>query len=742
MPNQDHIIRRWEIRITNKAGTKTEYLTSDSAQGVPHLIEFDIDRIGGCREFTMECDRRLFGAAAVGNLLEFWGETMNDAGTVKQALTRYWRGELEAVPGTGTTRESVTYKAVGLGNQLRKRHIITWFVGDTTGEVVKDLIAEISIDSDVSSATDQVAITGGYTTGDAEFELVTADDAIRILAEVQKDVDWGVDQDGKVYFKNVLATVVDKAFVGSHLYEYEPTMTGAELANQIIILSKEVVGGGMLILRPKDSTSVTAYRRKSILKEVPHLAEPADAWRIGEHLLATLKDPALEVEAIRVLSFAQFQFPRGRIEIVGEAGTVLASLPIQRVIYRLDGKGFFGTYEIGNRPPLTLTDQIRSIIRQIEVANQSSISTTRRVHTGIELFRRAVISDAKKQDNPNVFVATFEDMKTLDLRASSFLHKNTNGEFLGGTEITPFEISIPISNLIPGGRSTDTIRVHAFYTNYGTVDFQNEADLADFFEANADYRVKADTHLVENFQNGTVTTPLLYKVPSGYTLADWKDVWFRWAERAAVSSGNYYYFYLEFRDSTHWIRARFDTSGASGLTAWIQYQNGGAVQTSSSTSLVTAGDYRWLFQRRVSPTNTFLIAHSDDSLYTTITGGSISMDIAALGGSGIKKWGAGPMFASSVMLARLDWAGFDIGNGALLVRMDVSRDDGTTYTLASDIDSNRPGFLYPHGTIAGIIEHVNVTVSSQPSGSKIRLKGSILWPGRLYGWGASWKADA
>jgi len=167
------------------------------------------------------------------------------------SLDRYWYGEIIECPNTGSTADEYVYRARGLMAQLSDKIILQYYTGADIDDMLTTttglIVSEFSVNTDISSSTTEVSVGSPYTLGDAEFEFTTAAQALETLADAQKAIDYGVDQDGKVYFKDRdTTTVVERYWVGKHLESYDTADNAEDLMNSIIMQSKEVVSGGQL----------------------------------------------------------------------------------------------------------------------------------------------------------------------------------------------------------------------------------------------------------------------------------------------------------------------------------------------------------------------------------------------------------------------------------------------------------------------------------------------------------------
>lgn len=720
MPEYHHIFERWEIRITNKAGTQKEYLTSDQILGTAHSIKFDTLRIGGCNEFEMTTDRRMFGDISIGYLLEFHAQTSD------QALTRYWKGEILEIPGDNTTSRTFTYRAVGLSNQLKKRFVTRYVEGADSDTIVEDLIGdEISTDTDISSSTASVSVSSPYTLGDVEFELMPASDALAILAEVQQGIEWGVDEDGVVYFRDENTATVDKAWLGTHISEYEPVVKGDELTTNVLIQSKNLIGGALLILNRSDSTGVSTYRKKTELVRLPTLKEPADAWRFAENVLDHKATPRETVSLSDVLRFKDFRIPSGRVQILDEDGGSVNTLDIQAVAYKLDKNGFYGSYDLGDEPTLSLEEEMRTLMRNITFESRAQISQGRIEHTRGEEWRQDVLSDAKQQDHDNVLAIIFNNIKAIDEDQSKHILLDKDRSYVGGpldlvderesTEDTSVYVTVPF----PSGREIDSVRVHTDLDKTGRINFAIDDDIPDFWinPAAPDNWVVGDgKNSMAQAKNGNAST-IYYKdqgvfsFPQDYTLnfsvVDWQ------ATPSVTPSLRYNYV-----DDNNFNDLVFN-NGASFLTITWRKVVSGSPTTIQTVSAAKDADYQYTLTVRDDPTNSTFAGVQIGGTDTFSVSGALPS--TAANRVGFRNFIEG----GSTQPCWLDY--FDIAEISNVGRVYVSRDGGATFSEA---------------TVSSGSSHVNLSLSGQPSGTDLVLKATLKHPARLYGWGLSWTADS
>lgn len=709
---------RYEIRINDRSGNQKSFISSTA--GMPPVLsaQFSLERNMGCREFEMVCARdAVQGTIQIGYLLEVWSKPTG--GT----LTRYYTGKLREVPKSGTASREVRYVAEGLWSDVAEQLIEKYYAGKDVPDMIIDILAVLDNDSDIDSSTSEISISSPYTVGDLESELENAAKVIEELAQLQGDVQYGVDQDGKLYFKDLSTTDNAHFWVGTHLESFELVELGDEIVNDLFLQSKTVVGGGELTLNKNDSTSITAYGKRSRVINIPKFSANADIQQYGSKVLADDKDPK-EITTAKPTGFVNFIFPRGNARIT-DGDDNEHSLPIQRVNYRLDGTaGFVGDMEIGDRPQVTVEEEIRRMLREIQINKSKTASLSTIEHTRGEEFAQESTVDAGLRGEQNRFFDTMANSKVFDETLSS--HMVFRDRYLVGP--LDFAKTTAISNSIPTGESIDTIRLHSFVDHAGRINFDRDDDLSFFFEGSgfSSFRVAEDDNRLE--QRVTTSNLLVYKdesgdVPSGQTGFTMPDQFTLWASFDFIATGTTNSFSLQFgrQDLNNLNRVSLENNATNLLVKL--YKKIGASETLLETATLTKDQNVSIkVQAQNSPSNTAWWVYDRDGENILHTG-SLHAIVNANGGfiafSNL-------MDGSSNELWRCNWFQIDPSDDPTVfpIKAYMSRDNGTTYTAAQILFGK---------------QHNDFDLSSQPAGAQLRVKFEMQHPGRLYGWGISFK---
>lgn len=701
-------IKRWEIRILDRSLNRKAFIQSTA--GKPPLLSasWSLSRIGGCGDFEMSVPANtLQGTVLNGYILEVYIEPIGGA------LTLYYTGAIVQIPtaiGKSTATVEV-YKAVGLWQQIQRTIISKYYAGKNTEDMVKDILADINGDLDVVSATDQITITTDYPIGDFEGTDVSAASAIKKIAEVQLSVDYGVDQNKKLYFKDTDTAVVERFWVGSHVQQFEPVKRSDRLINHVLVKSKQLVGGGMLTLSREDATSITSYGRRTKVVQNHELRNADDVWRFAQHVLDTSKNP-FESTSVEIENFTDFRFPAGKVRITSKKGGTEHELPIEGVRYTLDSHGGLnGKFDIGDEPRIILSDQVAELLREVAISKDSSVSMVQIEHTRGEEWEQDAIVDSRKQGNYNIFTDSFKNTTGLDVVLTSNMWFRRELHYLGCN--FDFTKSTVFSNAIEIGQSTDTIRIHADTDFYGRINFISQEDLDDFWDQGAsDYVIRDGFAQLKGITNNQdlyyIWNGRVFQLPQDYIINGQIDI--------TTNNSSDGYVIFGWIDGSNYNLFRFkDNLGVPRTETALIKVVAGVPTTLSSNALSAEDDFTFILTVRNTPTNTTCYVEdiNDPTDNHTL---SAAMTNAANRRCGYKQLRAGGSDVAYADYFELK----DIGD----VKIFVSRDGGTTFTQATIV----------HG-----INNIDVNVSGQPAGTSIVMKAEITHPSRLYGWGFSWK---
>lgn len=693
----------YEIRINRYGGSEGTIINSSAGRTPVLSMSFELNRLGGCGDLEMIVGREYLADVATGtgytinnrDVIQVWAKTLDPGAT----LTRYYKGIILTKPWPGTSAKQVKYTARGLWRQAEEQQLVKYYEGKDVDALVIDLLAVLDDDSLIDSSTSEISIGTPVTIGDFEAEFMKFSDALKLLADIQQDVEYGVDQDGKLYFRDIDTTVLTHYVEGTSLVSLDGESSAQKLVNRVHMQSKQLVGGGALTLTRSDGASVTADGLTQDVVSVPHLADADNLWAFAQNHLNEHAERDT-IEAVPRL-FSKFMWPSGRVKITNKAGTEY-TLPIQAVRYTIEGgTGMTGTLALGDEEPRSLSDEMRAMFADIRAQKSTAISLTKIEHTRGEEWRQTAIVDARKQGNLNTFIDTLDNLKGLDLDLSWHMLHDNKRKYIGAS-MDKLNNRI-ISNIIPSGRPVDTIRVHADCDFYGRVGFEIDADITDFFEAVvddiSDWRVPYATNSMD-----AVRTTAVCRYKSDHEFGVAFKAFMKMSDYISGSAGGFIWNWV---DSNNFCEALVAASGAT-LTA-LQYWVGGTPTFNNNNM---GGIYKPVFIEvtvRNTPTTTTAKFYDQNMVLRDTR--TLAMPVVT--GRPVGFYQRGGMEVDF-------FEEQELGD----INIWVSRDGGTTYTAATIV----------HGQ-----NNVDVNVSGQPSGTDIRIKAEVKHPSRLYGWGISFK---
>ena len=720
-------VEYFEIAFTTRAAANIVIVSTTSGRNPIISGSFSLSENGGCGPFEMIFVRDAVPTIAVGSMIDFKVK-LEDV-----AKTTYWSGYVTEIPNANTQSTVVRVGGHGLWKQVVNSLIVKFYAADDTDEIVKDILADINANIDVSSSTSEIVIASPVAIGDFEPQFTPASDAIALLAMIQQSTQYGVDQNRKLYFKDLDTTVNEDAHfhVGQKgsmgIAEYNLGDDSNELFNRVYIAANKLVGGGNLILARDDSSSQSTHGLKSKFIQAPALQDPTDIWAFADAQL-NVGTTAKTIGNVRAGLFRHFLFPRGKAR-THLGGGLYHDLKIAAVEYVFDGQnGLAGSAILGD-PDIDVTSEIKKMTRGADFARNASISNTKIEHTrGVE-FEQAALADAMQNSKFNVWTTSFADMKSIDENSSFHIHHDKTRQYIGcGYDFERAEYVFDV--IADTGQVPATCRVHYDVDKYGRINFAHDADLTDFFYDTQPSTLSwfIDTVNPRAYQN--------QYIGPGQGNLEYNSVgqWF-WQSGTAPAyykfrvkkvdpqgeSGNYYHMIIwNYLDSSNYNYIRMKTDNAPGYNRYRMYKLVSSVNTQIGGELLALRDSDNEIEVRAinAPTNTVMEVYTGGVSDGTISG---AMPCQATRKVGLDHWGEGAVHSPQYW-AKMDWWEWRQLGSMLFAQIWVSRDGGSTWTAVP---------------ISQGVSHKPITFSSG-SGTHLKLKVRLNHPGRLYGLGVSW----
>lgn len=224
----------YNIELRNKNGELKSYLTPFASK-----VSWEWNRIGGCGRCSITINKAY---------RDIIFDTRDDIQIrVKSGSTSklVYRGYIANIKPVLKVNQNIVLDVRGYFDLLKK--IIVQDTGDTktyTSKTVAYIADDIADNFIVANTpiTLPSAITAGDFTADSIDFLCTVDDALRTLAELQGDVEYGVNEDLEFYWATESETINNKFFVGNNIAILERQVSWDNLVNKLYLVGGDVAG--------------------------------------------------------------------------------------------------------------------------------------------------------------------------------------------------------------------------------------------------------------------------------------------------------------------------------------------------------------------------------------------------------------------------------------------------------------------------------------------------------------------
>jgi hypothetical protein len=394
-----------EVRVKSTAGALKAFFSNQAAGGAAILdLEYSRSRIGGCGELTLTATRaRAQGhAVALGDIIEVWSSSTDEA------YARRYRGMIVA-QDTKVDIGTVQIQAIGFWDQFKWAVVVNYIELTDAEAVVADIWADMKAQTWCETAG-SISIASPATLGDVEVTFQDAAEIIAKLAEIQGSVDYGVNEDGTFYFEDQTTTKQGHFQIGHNVTDMEIVQRMDDLYNDVFLKTRGIVSNGSLMLHRSDSTSITSYKKRTRMLDVPEFANTNNSITWGDAQITKNKAPVTAYSFTPILS-TEKHFPyRGTVGLVDEDGVAIGTVAIEGVTVKYDENGFTQKLDVGDiRAAWNLGSSIADIDREILLLKTSGISATKIAHSGFEAFTQYVYEHAFANGFYNVLVSEFEE---------------------------------------------------------------------------------------------------------------------------------------------------------------------------------------------------------------------------------------------------------------------------------------------------------------------------------------------
>ena len=345
-------------------------------------IDWEYERIGGCglSNITLRMAfEELDSYVDPDYDVQVWLERENHAGA-----ELVYRGFLETYTPTVDRPDKVTLKIAGYSSHLRRMAVNKTYTDMEVSDIVKDIL-----DTFVKPYT---AITYNlvdidirpteFVVDSIEFDT-TADDAIKTLAELAGNVEWGVDRNLRFYFKKEDLEIRHRIKLLKQIKKYDLSFDYKSIVNRL-----EIRGGTVDDVNFSDTInnleSQTAYGLRTEVLSNSAIVTSAVSQRYGTIYLSDKAriNRRAKIKVVDNYHFFEKSVPIGALHIVrDEVATAKKyndvdaiygaikyggepSLQIDRLRYKIEGVGTSLSIEAGAPLP-SLSQEIKKLDFQI-----------------------------------------------------------------------------------------------------------------------------------------------------------------------------------------------------------------------------------------------------------------------------------------------------------------------------------------------------------------------------------------
>lgn len=374
----------------------------DSGSKILSGTRFTNTRNGGCGTGKIKCSRTLADGHAilVGDLVK--AQLKTDAGRetiyggMVLDITEDWDSGV------------MTVQTVGLYGMFATVPVVFYRESCAVDVLVDDLYDDHIVGNTWCRTTKTISVSSPATIGDMEYEFKSADAAIKQIADFQGGIEYGVDADGKFYFRDESSDVVNVFQVGLNATDVKKTQKGRKLINALFVRCNHVLSSGALVKYRSDATSIASYRRRTKVVTSPEFKDWQDIDVWADNMLLKTASPVVSV------SFDTFDptplWPRGEVRLNDVKGAPLCEMPLLEVTYGISKSDLSVKYKLGYEDAENeIGDEIESLRREIVALESQEISNERIAHTGFEEFKQWMQQDALSRGLYNFMATEFEE---------------------------------------------------------------------------------------------------------------------------------------------------------------------------------------------------------------------------------------------------------------------------------------------------------------------------------------------
>ncbi|MFH1229994.1 MAG: LamG-like jellyroll fold domain-containing protein, partial [Planctomycetota bacterium] len=339
---------QYRIILLDKTNVRKEIITNKVEK-----FEWSYDQWGGCGRFECVAKEELDSTSELWNITEGWQVQLWILGyqnTWELRYTGYINKISTYLDESGTGLE---FEGDGFSGHLNRIYCNKHFTATTVAVALKYILDTYVLPySPITYDNNQ--IQGAATVTDIYFRG-TALDAIKILALLQGNTDWGVDANKKFYFKTTSSTV-GKVLIQQKDIDILNISQDFEHIYNVVTVLRGFTDSVFNIGAEESSNyshggSITSYDRRERVSLFGSLLSATDSLAVATNLTTVAKDiwktKQLEAKPVEIIDWIEFIQPIGLVRIFSPGMLTAEDEEVESVRYTLKGDAIIMAMQLG-----------------------------------------------------------------------------------------------------------------------------------------------------------------------------------------------------------------------------------------------------------------------------------------------------------------------------------------------------------------------------------------------------------
>ena len=298
----------FRIELRDKNFELIKYLSN-----IPRRLMWEYNRIGGCGRcsMTLSADSQLFDNIAPDYDLRIYLGSAT-------GLNLVYRGYAEIEQPTEARPHEIKLNFFGYFGQLRRVRVNETYTSQEVSVIIKAILdGYIVPNTSITYDEDDIQVTT-FTVDTLEFDVL-ADSAIRTLAGLAGNYEWGVDRNLKFFFRERSNDIKHYVRHKIEVSTYDVINDYKDIKNRIIVKGGDVAGSPFEAT-VNNSESQAAYGLRTFILSNSAIVTSGVAQRYGTMLLADKarinSRATILIEASR--TFFEEAIPLGKVAVISD----------------------------------------------------------------------------------------------------------------------------------------------------------------------------------------------------------------------------------------------------------------------------------------------------------------------------------------------------------------------------------------------------------------------------------------